>query len=560
MKKIYLLPIVAVLASVGAKAQELPANPAPGKCYIKCITKDEFKELTETITVAPAYKKLKVVPATFKIVDEKVLVKEAGKAASVIPTTYKTEEEKVLVKEASKKMVEVPATFKTVEEKILVSDESKKYVTYPAVYKTVTEKVLSKEASKKLVFVPATFKTVEEKILAKEATKRLSIVPQTFKTTTVPYTAKTANTTIQVVPASFTKESKTVVVKEKSGKWEYKVLADCPSANKEDCMTACYVETPEEIETITITKLAADAATKTVNCDNATSPELCTKEASFKKLIIDNPGSVKETEVPAVYTTIKKQVLATPARYDEVEVPAVYTTITKQVLVTPARVEETVIPAKYSMVKKQVVDTPAKMQEIEIPAEYAMVKKQVVDVAAAAKSSEIPAEYAIIKKQVIDVPASTVEEVVPAITKTVSKVELVKKGGITLWEEVDCSLVDKNIVLPILYETSSAKLTKESVKIIDDNLLKLMNEKPNLRIGIMSHTDSRGNDDYNLSLSQQRAQSVVNYLVSKGISRNRLEAKGYGETRLTNKCSNGVSCADEQHQANRRTEFKLLNN
>ena len=90
------------------------------------------------------------------------------------------------------------------------------------------------------------------------------------------------------------------------------------------------------------------------------------------------------------------------------------------------------------------------------------------------------------------------------------------------------------------------------------NLLKLLNDKKNLRVEIMSHTDSRGNDAYNKSLSQQRAQSVVNHLVSKGISRNRLEAKGYGETRLKNNCSNGVECSDAQHQANRRTEFRIL--
>jgi outer membrane protein OmpA-like peptidoglycan-associated protein len=109
-----------------------------------------------------------------------------------------------------------------------------------------------------------------------------------------------------------------------------------------------------------------------------------------------------------------------------------------------------------------------------------------------------------------------------------------------------------------LYEYNSAALTQGSKKVIDDNLLKMMNDKPAIRIQIMSHTDSRGNDDYNMELSQQRAQSVVDYLIGKGISRGRLEARGYGETRLANKCSNGVSCTGTQHQANRRTEFRIL--
>jgi len=76
----------------------------------------------------------------------------------------------------------------------------------------------------------------------------------------------------------------------------------------------------------------------------------------------------------------------------------------------------------------------------------------------------------------------------------------------------------------------------------------------------MSHTDSRGNDDFNQSLSQQRANSVVNYLVSKGITRSRLTARGFGETRLTNRCSNGADCSESQHQRNRRTEFRVLSN
>ena len=180
-----------------------------------------------------------------------------------------------------------------------------------------------------------------------------------------------------------------------------------------------------------------------------------------------------------------------------------------------------------------------------------------------ATSSEvvIPAEYTIIKSQVIDKPATSVEDVIAGSSRTITKSELVKKGGITVWEEVDCKLVAKGgdgNVLPILYETASARLTPSSTKVIDDNLLKLMRDKSALRVEIMSHTDARGNDDYNLSLSQQRAQSVVNYLVAKGIARERLEAKGYGETALKNNCSNGVDCTPNQHQVNRRTEFRIL--
>lgn len=558
MKKITLITTLLTLLSFGVKAQELPANPTPGKCYIKCITKDEFKEVTETIQVSPAYKKLTVIPATYKTIEEKVLVKEAGSKTLTTAATYKTVEDKMLVKEATKKMVEVPTTYKTVEDKMLVKEASKKLVTIPAVYKTVEEKIVAKEATKKLVFVPATYKTEEEKIMAKEAMKVMTSIPQSYSTVNVSYISKAASSTLEVIPATFSRDAKTFVTKEKSGKWEYTILADCPSANKEDCMTMCFVETPEETETVPFTKLDSDATTKTIDCNDPKGKAYCETSATYKKQVIENAAKVNTAEVPAVYSMVKRQVIATPARYEEVEVPAQYAVVKKQVIVTPARVEETVIPAEYAMVKRQVVDIPARMQEIEIPAEYAMVKRQVIATPASSSVVEIPAEYAMIKKQVVDKAAYTTEVVVPAVTKTVTKVELVKKGGITVWEEVDCSLVGTNNLLNILYEYNSAKLTPTSTKDIDENLLKLLNEKPNLRVEIMSHTDSSGNDAYNMSLSQQRAQSVVNYLVGKGISRGRLVAKGYGETKLKNKCSNGVSCSEDQHQANRRTEFRIL--
>ncbi|MCK7555985.1 OmpA family protein [Chitinophaga sedimenti] len=88
-----------------------------------------------------------------------------------------------------------------------------------------------------------------------------------------------------------------------------------------------------------------------------------------------------------------------------------------------------------------------------------------------------------------------------------------------------------------------------------DELVAFLNTFPSVSIAVASHTDSRGDDAYNLRLSQQRAESIVTYLVSKGIDRARLNPVGYGETRLLNKCANGVTCTEEEHQQNRRAEF-----
>ena len=80
---------------------------------------------------------------------------------------------------------------------------------------------------------------------------------------------------------------------------------------------------------------------------------------------------------------------------------------------------------------------------------------------------------------------------------------------------------------------------------------------PNLTMEISSHTDSQSSSGFNLGLSKRRAQAAVDYLVNHGIARKRLKAVGYGETRLLNYCADNVTCTDEEHKINRRTEFKI---
>jgi outer membrane protein OmpA-like peptidoglycan-associated protein/tetratricopeptide (TPR) repeat protein len=91
-----------------------------------------------------------------------------------------------------------------------------------------------------------------------------------------------------------------------------------------------------------------------------------------------------------------------------------------------------------------------------------------------------------------------------------------------------------------------------------DKLVTIFNDNPTWKIEMGSHTDSRADDAYNMKLSQRRAASTVKYLVQHGIAADRLTAKGYGETQLVNGCRNGVKCTEEEHQLNRRTEFKVL--
>lgn len=116
---------------------------------------------------------------------------------------------------------------------------------------------------------------------------------------------------------------------------------------------------------------------------------------------------------------------------------------------------------------------------------------------------------------------------------------------------------DKFVLEDIYYDFDKHAIRKDAA-IILNKLVRTMRDNPTLRIELSSHTDSRGNDQYNDKLSQRRAQSAVDYLVTQGIDRDRLVAKGYGERKLVNHCANGVSCSPAEHQANRRTEIEVL--
>ncbi|WP_405368837.1 MULTISPECIES: OmpA family protein [unclassified Nonlabens] len=368
MKKL-VLSLVAIAAGSFAFAQDLPTNPEPGKCYVRCTTPDVYENETISLVATPAYKTLKVVPATYETVTERVLVKEASKKLRVIPATYKTE--------------------------------------------------------------------------------------------TRTYLKKQAGSTISITPATFGKTTETVEVKPAYAQWEMSSVppAECTSSNPDDCRYWCYKGYPAEYTTVSLTTLASDA--------------------SFNRTPV--------AEQSGTYTV-------------------------------------------------RVVDQPARVEEIEIPAEYANITKTVL------KSD-----------------ASTTENVVPSTSKSVSRERLVSKGGLTVWSEVDCKLVEYN-GLAINWATGSSTLTAADKREIDAKLLSALNSTAGSKVEVASHTDSKGSRTSNQALSERRAQSVANYLISKGINASRIVANGYGETRLKNRCADGVSCTEREHRANRRTEFRLINN
>lgn len=125
--------------------------------------------------------------------------------------------------------------------------------------------------------------------------------------------------------------------------------------------------------------------------------------------------------------------------------------------------------------------------------------------------------------------------------------------------EMDKVAVDKVFeIRNLYYEVGKSTLTPDSQKELD-NLAAIANNNPQITFEVGSHTDSRGDAQLNLKLSNERSKSVVNYLInSKNVSPNQIVAQGYGETNLVNGCKDGVICTEVEYAANRRTELKIL--
>lgn len=124
--------------------------------------------------------------------------------------------------------------------------------------------------------------------------------------------------------------------------------------------------------------------------------------------------------------------------------------------------------------------------------------------------------------------------------------------------ELDTLIIGKPIVLKDIYYDFDKWNIRPDAEPDLNHLVQVMVDNPLIRVELSSHTDSRGSDKYNAKLSQNRAQAAVDYIIAKGIAKDRIVAKGYGESRPVNKCTNKVKCTEEEHQANRRTEFKVI--
>lgn len=332
----------------------------------------------------------------------------------------------------------------------------------------------------------------------------------------------------------------------------------------------------------------------------------CVEPDEYKEEIqrvMVKPSYTKLEVIPAEYKTVTKTVVITPASKKYTYVPAKYKSVTDTVWTKENYDKLSVVPSSFSDDKETVEikaaygkwvagdkdpDCPsidpedcrifhykaidAITKDIpteklvknesttskEIVGKYILVPRKVETEKARYDEEEIPEVTKDITRETLVKNEATREVKVPAEYLEVTKKVMIKEGGMSVWREVPCTLPDDEIVLPINWKVGSADLTPTAKKIIDEKLLSVAKKRSNSIIEVGSHTDARGSASSNQSLSEKRAKSVAEYLISQGIDKMRLIAVGYGETRLKNECSDGVTCAESKHSVNRRTEFKVF--
>ncbi|MCF6350325.1 MAG: OmpA family protein [Flavobacteriaceae bacterium] len=554
MKKI-LLSSLTLIFGVIAFAQDLPTNAEPGKCYVRCTTPDVWKNETVTVETAASYKVLKAHGPQYSTEDFTVEIKPTSSRLEVIPAQYETKDETFVVQEASTKLELIPGKSVASTEEMIIQEATTRLEIVPAQYETKNVEVIVQPASTRLEIIPAQYETRDVVVVVKPASSRLEIVPAEWTTETVSYVKGTNAGSLQVIPAELKDDSQTIITKNASARWVMGDKApDCESSDPNACRVWCYRNVPEQSINIPVRELVKDASIQSVPCAGKGSD--CTETGTYTKKVLVKPATTRKISIPEVTKTMKTTVMVKPATTRTITIPAITNTVKTTVMVKPPTTRTITIPAVTKTIKKTTI-TPTTTRSITIPAVTKTIKKTVMVKPPTTKSIPVSGETKTLKRKIIAKAAWTDETTVPSKTKTVTKEVLVSKGGLTTWKEVDCKLVNNN-PLPINWNLGSATLTNEAKRIIDSKLIPVLADGVN--IALSSHTDSRGSDSSNQALSERRAQAVVNYLINKkNINPSRLTANGYGETRLTNRCSNSVSCTEAEHRVNRRTTFRVVN-
>ncbi len=224
-----------------AQISDLPPNPEPGKCYVRCVTPDVYETTTKRVMTKEGYKTYEFIPAQYKTVEEQVMVKEATKEFQYIPATYRTEMTTIEIEEPETEYNLVPVQFASKSEEIEVKPKTVKYeyqrsnncsdpdgdcmtvcaIEEPAEYKTYVSQVISNAANYTANKVGGQTITVETKVIQTPARYEEIEIPAEYKTITKRILVKDAEVREIEVPAEYATETIRVMT-QKGGmeKWE----------------------------------------------------------------------------------------------------------------------------------------------------------------------------------------------------------------------------------------------------------------------------------------------------------------------------------------------------
>lgn len=243
MKRVLLL--CAIFTASMSMAQDLPSNPEPGKCYVRCTTPDVYVNETMSISTKPAYKILKTVPATYKTITERVLVKEEGKRLKVIPAKWGTETVTYISKEAGNTLKVIPASFSSAAQTVEVKpayaqwelgaaapdcassnpDDCRYwcYKGYPAEFTTISGQTLANEASVSKSSLALQNATYTKTVMLEPSKVVEEIIPAQYKEITKTILDKDAYTVEETIPGE-TKSITRETLKEKGGLTSWKEI------------------------------------------------------------------------------------------------------------------------------------------------------------------------------------------------------------------------------------------------------------------------------------------------------------------------------------------------
>jgi outer membrane protein OmpA-like peptidoglycan-associated protein len=122
-------------------------------------------------------------------------------------------------------------------------------------------------------------------------------------------------------------------------------------------------------------------------------------------------------------------------------------------------------------------------------------------------------------------------------------------------EKINIGVVKKLIGI---HFSPNSDIVLPECEVILRRLAYMMRLNPSIKIEVASHTDSRGEDEYNLQLTQKQANSLKEFLIEQGIAEDRIKARGFGESQLINQCQNDIKCTSSEHVQNRRVEYVII--